>query len=207
MTTWAEFADAGPLLEEQLVGRWGPGVLKADALARLVAITLVQRAWRNTELEDFHASGQPERPSDYAMFRANVRLTRELLPALTSFPIDIDSVRGTLTDGRRLALEDRTARQFCGPAWRNVRKNAVAVVDTFADCIVTTGESVARLLYAAQALWYGDNWWGTPDFAARFAGSLRSHRTDLSEAAIEQAVAAPDTIGEDLFRDTLFYRL
>jgi len=66
MTTWAEFADAGPLLEEQLVGRWGPGVLKADALARLVAITLVQRAWRNTELEEFHASGQPERPSDYA---------------------------------------------------------------------------------------------------------------------------------------------
>jgi hypothetical protein len=56
-------------------------------------------------------------------------------------------------------------------------------------------------------LWYGENWWGTPDFAERFAPSPRGHRPDLSEAAIEQAVAAPDTIGDDLFRAALFYRL
>jgi hypothetical protein len=180
--------------------------LEADALVRLVAITLVHRAWRKTELEDFHASGQPGSPNDYLIFKANVRLTRELLPALTAVPTDIDAIRATLTDGRRLALEDRTARQFCGPAWRAVRQNAFAVVDTFADCIETIGEAVAGLLYAAQALWYGENWWGTPDFAERFARSLRSNRPDLSEAAIEQAIATPDAIGEDLFRDALFYR-
>jgi hypothetical protein len=192
-------AESVPALRSMLVDRWGHRVLLHENVGGLLSIALVHRAWRNTELEDWHAANDPGSPDDYDMFRANVILTRAVRPGVVAVPLDIETLRATLTNPRRPALPSRSAESFCGPVWPDVCASAHAVVDALQTMIGAIGEDSTRIVNAAQSLMMGSSWWGTPDFASRLTRALQMHRPGRSRASVERLVAHPEEMSETDF--------
>jgi hypothetical protein len=193
-----------PALRTSLLDRWGDGVLEPQALAGLTAVALVHKCWRNTELEGWHSDIDPAAPSDYDMFRANITLTRAVLPAVAAHPLDVVSVRLVFTDPNRPSGVGRTARKFCGPSWGDVEATAHGVLDLLDDCIRRVGEEDTRVFYASQSSAFG--WWCTPGFSDRLRASFRAHRPDVVEEQVAELVEHPEGMTEAMFDDVVFYR-
>jgi hypothetical protein len=191
-------ADELGVLQAAVVRRWGDDALKLSSIARLSAIGLVHSCWRNTPLEDWHASNRRGHPTDYDMFRANIRLTRSLVPELEQSVVDPEHIRAIVTDPARLALPDRTAKEFCGPSWNQVVAHAHGAVDTFTSIRSQLGDHDAQIVHAYLQM--GSRWWGTPDFDERVERSLAANAPELSSAQRNDLVANPEMLTEVLFQ-------
>lgn len=193
-----------PALRTTLLDRWGDDVLEPHALAGLTAVALVQKCWRNTELESWHSDIDPTSPSDYDMFRANIALTRAVLPAVVAHPLDVATVRLVFTDPERLSGVGRTAREFCGPSWGDVEATAHGVLDVLEDCIRRVGEDDTRVFYASLS--FAAGWWGSPGFSDRLRASFSAHRPDVVEEQVAEFVEHPGRMTEAMFDEVVFYK-
>jgi hypothetical protein len=185
-------------LQAAVVRHWGEDALTLPSIARLAAIGLVHSCWRDTQLEDWHTSKRPGCPTDYDMFRANIRLTRSLVPELEQSVVDPEHIRAIVTNPARLALPDLTAKAFCGPSWSQVVADAHGVVDTFASIRSQLGDHDARIVHAYLHL--ESRWWGTPGFDERLEKSLDANAPELSSAQRNGLIANPETMTEALFQ-------
>jgi hypothetical protein len=200
-----EIGDHLPDLRRWLIERWGDSAFTREVLARQVAISLVEKCWRNTTLENWHSANHPDSPSDYDMFRANITLTRAVLPPVESVPLDVDAIREILTDADRPTGCGRSAQEFSGPAWAEVETTAHGMVDVLDEWLDRLGEEGTRVLYACQV--QSSGWWGAPGFEDRLRASFARHRPDLSNTEVNALVARPEQMSEKMFRDVVFYKM
>jgi hypothetical protein len=198
-------ADDIVAIRASLIARWGAEVMTLAPMARLCSIGLVHMCWRNTPLEDWHATREPTSPSDYDMFRANIVLTRQVLPSIDQAVIDVDSLRRIFTAPTRMALPDRTAKEFCGRSWRRVQACARSRLDTLSEIQARLGDDETRVVYSYVS--NGSRWWGAPDFSERLTRSLDVNAPELSAVQRDEFVVNPELMDETLFKAAVYYRL
>ena len=180
--------------------------MEHETLSPLVAIGIIHHAWRNTELEDWHSSSDPKSPTDYDMFRANIILTRAVLPSVLARPMDVTSLRRTFTNPRRRALPNRSAKLFCGPVWHHMQARGEVFTENMESRIAEFGEDSIRLHYAGGAI--GSDWWGTPDFRDRVRSRVfAKHRPDITANVAARLAAHSETMSKQEFRDVVYCRL
>ena len=188
------FGDVDPELVVNTFKAMLPGVeaFSAQHFAH-AAIGVVHGTWRNTDLENIHAS-DPTR-NDYEMFRSNVVTTRQVLETLRlgSFTPLFE----LLTDPDRLFC-GYTAAEFCGIAWESVRARADGHV-SFLVAVETQWGFESALWFATGGGMYGSGWWGTTKWHSLVTSFAERHSSECPAEYVELLLNSPELLTRQLF--------
>lgn len=134
----------------------------------LAAIGVMNGAWRNSPLEDWHAEG---RIGDADMFRTNVATTKLVRPFVSLDAIDTDAVFETLTAPDRLLPTGATVAELAGEGleemWDHVEMQLM-ILDSSAERDGGRFTVLRAALHGGLACshWWGTPWW--PDIVREF---------------------------------------
>lgn len=141
-------------------------------LARLAAIGLTLRAWRNTSLEDLHAGSHPSGGfSDSQMMRFNIATFRVVCEYIEDERLDWSGLRVALTDPDRELPGGTTVGTLCGKGFGRLAADAEEALAVCEWIEQRRGFAYALMIPALQAGvsykgWYGSPWW--PDVVDLF---------------------------------------
>lgn len=138
--------------------------LTADQVLWAGAVGFTQVAWRNTALEDWHAS--PTGLDDGEMMRANASTTRIVHEGLVQGQSWAD-IATRITAADRLLPDGRTLRSAMGRVLHGVREEAADQAATQQAVEDAHGREVALSRAVALTTFSGSDWWGMPSWPPR----------------------------------------
>lgn len=173
----------------------------------LLAINLTQFAWRNTVVEDAHASPR-SRFHDGEMFAANVANTRLMYEHLIGYPdVDWQALADKFVDPHRV-LAGRTIVDLLGKSrHKSWEKEARKWIGVMPSLIEHFGAELALWGLAngsqpfpdARPEWWGSPWW--PEFVEKFTASLTENPPGTSIEALQAALLdRPEDIDPEVLR-------
>ncbi len=152
-------------------------------MAQLAAVGLTVQAWRNTSLEDLHASDHPSGGfPDSQMMRFNIATFQLVSRHVTADAFDWPRLRAALTDPDRVLPGGITVGELAGGAFDLLAHDIRAALAAARSLERRAGTQYLIALLALRGgvsykEWYGSPWW--PDVVEMFIESL----TDRASAA------------------------
>ncbi len=176
------------LPDEAAIERVVIAVLGPDPdLVPVAAVGLTRAAWRDTAVENAHASNGLGRISDAEMFAANAATTRLVLSYLADDPIDWSGLADDLVRTDRLA-GPRSVEDLLGELYECWAEEARAIVELREELSTTRGRRWVLLMNALYAR--ETDWWGMPSWPAKVERFLSELGHDCPASTTTEKLAS-----------------
>ena len=153
-----------PLLEATLAK--AGVVAQEESLTWPAAVGATQAMWRNTELEDWHSSG--EGLHDGEMMRANAATSR-LIHQLLVDGNTWEGIAAAVTHPRRRLPDGRSLRECTGLPLGPLRRGAGSKALMLSELEGASDHRSALIFAASFTLLSGSDWFGMPSWPRRVA--------------------------------------
>lgn len=138
-----------------------------DAVPRVAALGITLDCWRNTEVENWHASEGGWGIYDVIMAKLNIATSRALMRCVDTDGVRWDEVRAVLCDADRALPDGRKLADLFQHGWSDVLASIDKHIGYWERAEHRYGaEAVLRLLTLvgsddATQTWWGHSWWPT----------------------------------------------
>lgn len=178
-----------------------------DGIVRLAALGLTSAAWRNTTLEDVHASNHPRGGfSDTSMMRFNIATTRVVAKFVRADGVAWSGLRAALTDPERTLPGGLTVGRLMGDELDELVDEAEAILrgaermeDDFGARYALTYLAMRGTIWCKD--WYWSPWWG--DTVDAFIELLADPTSSAWDRDDGRSPAPASVADRDRLRDVL----
>lgn len=183
----------------------GVSLQDPDQLLAMTSVGLTASLWRNSPMEDRHAT--PTGPGDGDMLRLNVWMTKRMRYALATVGIDHASLEAAATEDSPTPIGEGL-HEVVGPELDAYRRHVAATLDAAAAAAPDDEFFVLRF---ATPIWgFPDGWWGTPwwpECAEAWWSAIEdpSHELWLRPGNEAQHDHRPATLTSDRLRHVLIH--